>query len=102
MTVNDQHTIERYYAYSAARLTIQAYCRLIGYNAAHSLEWDTAQRIDVDEDRIHRDIDRAVAYLDSRNLLLRPHAGLPSIVVIKPNDEERRSAARGNDMSITA
>lgn len=87
-----QHTIERYYAYSAARADIECYCRLLGYNAARRLEWDTAHIIGADAD-IQREVAQAVAYLDSRKLLLRPRADNPAIVVIQPNDEERRVAA---------
>lgn len=90
MNASEQHTIERFYAYTVARSRIQCYCKLLGYGANQKLEWDTGWRIDGDEEVLQRDIDQAVAYLDSRNLLLRPHPGAPSIVVILPNDEERR------------
>lgn len=92
MAANEQHTIERYYAYSAARTDIECFCRLSGHNAEGRPEWDTARLTEGDEDLRH-DIAHAVAYLDSRHLLLRPHPENPSIVVIQPNDEERRDAA---------
>jgi TnpA family transposase len=101
MAANEQYTIERYYAYSAARSNIECYCRLLGYNAAHRLEWDTARLISADAD-IQHDVAQAVAYLDSRTLLLRPHVDNPAIVVILPNDEERRVSMRADDMSIAA
>jgi hypothetical protein len=34
--------------------------------------------------------------------LLRPHVDNPAIVVILPNDEERRVSMRADDMSIAA
>lgn len=101
MEANEQYTIERYYAYSMSRSNIECYCRLIGYNAAHRLEWDTAHIID-DDAELKQDVAQAVAYLDSRTLLLRPHANNPAIVVILPNDEERRVSMRADDMSIAA
>ena len=101
MAAFEQHTIERYYAYSAARSNIECYCRLLGYNAAHRLEWDTAHIID-DGAELKHEVAQAVAYLDSRNLLLRPHVDNPAIVVILPNDEERRVSMRADDMSIAA
>lgn len=101
MAANEQHTIERYYAYSAARSNIECYCRLLGYNAAHRLEWDTSRLIDTDQG-IQQEVTRAVAYLDSRHLLLRPQADNPAVVVIQPNDEERRAVARDDDVSIAA
>lgn len=101
LAANEQYTIERYYAYSAARSNIECYCRLLGYNTAHRLEWDTSCLIAPDED-IQREVAQAVAYLDSRALLLRPRADNPAVIVIQPNDEERRALVRADDMSIAA
>ena len=101
MTNDSQHTLERFYAYSMARSAIECDCKLIGYNAAHRLEWDTAHIID-DGAELKHEVAQAVAYLDSRALLLRPHANNPAIVVILPNDEERRVSMRADDMSIAA
>ena len=101
MEANERHTIERYYAYSMSRSNIECYCRLLGYNAAHRLEWDTAHVID-DDAELKQEVAQAVAYLDSRNLLVRPRAENPSVVVILPNDEERRVSMRADDMSIAA
>lgn len=101
MSANEQHTIERYYAYRAARTDIVCYCRLLGYNAAHQMEWDTEHILDGDAE-LKQEVAQAVAYLDSRTLLLRPHVDNPAIVVILPNDEERRVSMRADDMSIAA
>jgi TnpA family transposase len=60
MEANERHTIERYYAYSAARSNIECYCRLLGYNAAHRLEWDTARLISPDA-AIQHDVAQAGA-----------------------------------------
>lgn len=101
MSANEQHTLERYYAYSMARSNIECYCRLLGYNKSHRLEWDSAHVLDGDAE-LRREVEDAIAYLDNRGLILRPHADNPAIIVIRPNDEERRAVARENDMSIAA
>lgn len=101
MAANEQHTIERYYAYSAARSNIECYCRLLGYNAAHRLEWDTSHILDGDAE-LRREVEDAIAYLDNRGLILRPHADNPAVIVIQPNDEERRSASRAADAVAVA
>lgn len=98
MTKDSQHTLERFYAYSMARSAIECDCKLIGYNAAHRLEWDTAHIIDAE---LRKEVDDAIAYLDHRGLILRPHADNPAIVVIQPNTDERRSAER-DDVGIAA
>lgn len=93
MTQDHQYTIERFYAYSMARAEIECNTRLLGYNAQHRLEWDTAQLFSADPALAH-DIAQAVAYLDSRGLLSRPYPDRPSVVVIMSNPEERRSTQR--------
>jgi hypothetical protein len=93
MTKDHQYTFERFYAYSMARSEIECNTRLLGYNAQHLPEWDTAQLISADPALAH-DIAQAVTYLDSRGLLARPYPDRPSVVVIMSNPEERRSTQR--------
>lgn len=100
MTKDSQHTLERFYAYSMARSGIVCGCKLVGYNAAHQLEWDTSKIIDGDAE-LRKEVDDAIAYLDHRGLIFRPHADNPAIVVIQPNTDERRSAVR-DDVGIAA